>query len=101
MGVTSRTYTVSIESERETAVGWSYAVTIDRGGDVTRHEVTLSWADHNYWSGGQAPPSKVVEALVSALLEVEGLDLPRRFDASTARRWSRRLDGEMGRRVGA
>lgn len=96
----SRTHTVSIESERETGVGWSYGVVVEREGESMRHEVTLSWADHHYWSGGQLPPSKVVEALVTALLEVEGLDLPPRFDASTARRWSRGLDGEMGRRVG-
>lgn len=91
---------VVVASEEEIARGWLYEVTIAWPGDgesVTSHSVTLSWSDHDYWSGGSAEPSRVVEAVLRVLAErldreslrlpgVEPGALPRRFDASLCRR---------------
>lgn len=80
---------IQIGPETETGRGWSYEVTIDRSPDQpTRHEVTLSWADHDLLSGGFHPPSRSVEAaLAVAIARGERLArLPDRFDVSTLRR---------------
>jgi hypothetical protein len=85
--------TVTVQSETETTHGWSYLVRIERDGDKpTEHLVTLSWADHEHWTGGASPPSRLVEAIARTLMKHEGEGdvpsrLPDRFDASTARRW--------------
>lgn len=94
---------VHIHAEQETDRGWRYAVTLDRGnGQRTDHDVTLSWADHEHWCGGQLPPSRVIEAVLRLLAGREGRDgvpatLPARFDAATARRWWPALDRELAR----
>jgi hypothetical protein len=93
--------------ERDTPRGWAYEVTLRREGlGQSEHVVTLSWVDHDYWSGGSAPPSRVVEAVLKYALENAGheaagaeVEWPARFDASRVRRWFPRLDEEL--RVGA
>lgn len=113
--------TIDVTTEQEAARGWRYevAITRDRGTqadelgrpataiETTRHVVTLSWADHEHWCGGAKAPSRVVEAVISALLVREGdvtasgeiFSLPARFDAATARRWFPEIDDEFMSRL--
>jgi hypothetical protein len=82
---------IDIQTEEELPRGWRYTVRISKGGAETVHTVTLSWADHEFWSGGMAAPSKVLEAVVRFAVERRG-ELPERFDASTVRRWYPEVD---------
>jgi hypothetical protein len=88
---------IDVQSEQEGPRGWTYTVGITRpDGRETSHQVTLAWVDHEHWSGGIIPPSKVVEAVIRFLLEREGKDptpqIPAKFDASTVRRWFPEVD---------
>jgi hypothetical protein len=70
------------------------------GGARSEHSVTLAWVDHDYWSGGRCPPSRVVEALFQVLTAHEDeWPIPPRFDAATARRRIPLLDSEMHARL--
>lgn len=99
--------TVDIGQEVETSAGWKYEVRISRPGQPqSSHQVSLSWVDHDYWSGGRLPPSQVVEAVLRYAIEHEGhqargaeMSWPAHFDAARIRRWFPRLDEEL--RVGA
>lgn len=86
--------TIEIHSEREATRGWVYTVVLHRSdGASSEHEVSLAWADHDYWSGGALPPSKVVERVIQFALEHRAEeDFPARFDAARVRRWLPRLD---------
>lgn len=88
---------VEVFTEEDSGRGWQYRVRVVRAdGRASEHEVGLSWADHEYWSGGSAPPSKVVEAVVRYCAERETeRELPARFDAATARRWWPGMDAEV------
>ncbi len=98
-GMTGGLAQVRVENERETPQGWRYRVVVERAGAAsTEHEVTLSWVDHEHWCGGRFAPSTVVERLFAVLLE-RGEEIPARFDAATARRWFRELDGDLMRRL--
>ena len=91
---------IHIRSEAEVPGGWRYVVEIERAeGAATAHRVRLSWVDHNHWTGERPfTPSHVVQKLLECLLEVApAVDLPDRFDASTARRWVEGLDAEVSR----
>ncbi|MDX9912499.1 MAG: hypothetical protein RBS39_11765 [Phycisphaerales bacterium] len=92
---------MSIQREIETPRGWAYDVHIVRGsGPPTDHRVTMSWADHDHWSGGALPPSSVVQSLMEVLAErLRAHELPHNFDASTARRWVEGLDDLMLQRA--
>jgi hypothetical protein len=120
---------IEVQTEQETGRGWRYEVSVcrdsarDAGGKsptvapaaartttavgTTRHTITLSWVDHEHWCGGIKAPSKVIEALVGALVAREGepmasgaaFELPSRFDAATARRWFCTLDDELTQRL--
>ena len=81
-------------SEEETRTGWVYRVALKRGDDAREHHVRLAWVDHDHWSGGRAQPSHVVERLMELLAELE-IEIPERFDASTARRWHTDLDARL------
>lgn len=85
---------VEVGAESGTDHGWSYEVEIRRGSELSRHVVTLSWVDHDYWSGGVLPPSEIVRRVVVHLLAQPAAagPLPQRFDAATARRWLPGLD---------
>ena len=95
---------VEVRTEEETEHGWRYHVFVERGGETgggaVEHIVLLSWVDHEHWSGGRHPPSRVVERLVQLIVEHEsgngGRPLPPTFDAATARRWYPGIDKEMG-----
>lgn len=79
--------------EHETAHGWSFRLAIDRGPDApaAEHEMALSWVDHDHWTGGTTPPSRLAERLLTILV-VRVSDLPARFDAARARRWVPEID---------
>lgn len=88
---------ISVLTETEAVHGWKFEVELRTGDakveEVRRVTVSLAWVDYEYWSHGTASPSRVVETVVRALLEVKAArDLPTNFDASTARRWHRELD---------
>lgn len=89
---------IRIGEETDTAVGWSYEVFVEAfvNGEASesRHVVTLSWHDHDHWTGGANPPHTLIAGLVGLLID-EGVDLPKKFDASTARRWLPNLDERL------
>lgn len=96
---TRRVASVDVGAETETARGWSYAVRVVWMDDAeSDHTVTLSWHDHDHWSGGAAAPSRVVGVLIRLAGDAIGREkLPARFDASTVRRWIPDLDEWVGR----
>ncbi|MBL0922075.1 MAG: hypothetical protein IBJ10_08090 [Phycisphaerales bacterium] len=81
---------VRVASELEHGPGWIFTVEFaspESPQTPLRRELTLSWADHERWTGGARPPSEVA-ARVALFAARRGL-LPRlgpRFDASTVRR---------------
>lgn len=85
---------VRLGEETDTPVGWSYEVFVRDAGSESRHTVTLSWHDHDHWTGGANPPSALIAGLIDLLID-EGVDLPPKFDASTARRWVDNLDERL------
>lgn len=85
---------VRIETEEEFGRGWRYRAVVLRGGVEQEYTVTLSWADHEYWSGGRLPPSAVVEGVVRYVAARRD-DLPTRFDAATCRRWFPGIDRSL------
>jgi hypothetical protein len=83
--------------EHETPNGWSFRLALDRHGHPeTEHEMTLSWVDHDHWTGGTTPPSRLAERLV-AILAARVPQLPARFDAAKARRWAPDVDDLLRR----
>jgi hypothetical protein len=82
---------VRVESERERASGWQFEVVVVGTGE--RRTLTLSWADHERWTGGARPPSETAERVARFVVE-RGLlaRLRERFDASTVRRIDPGLD---------
>lgn len=88
---------VEVQTESDASHGWSYHVLLHHeDGATTDHTVTLSWVDHEHWSGGRCAPSRVVEAVVNYLIEHRnGEPLPATFDAARARRWLPRIDAEI------
>lgn len=94
--------TVEIIEEREGPRGWAYDARVRRGDAERLLELSLAFVDHDHWSGGRVPPSRVAQRLLEVLLELDpGIDLPGRFDASTARRWAPALDERMLMEFGA
>lgn len=84
---------VEVVSEVEQGRGWKFAAQIAEAGAARTVEMTLSWADHERWSGGGKPPSEVA-AQALRFAASHGL-LPRlgnRFDASTLRRMAPELE---------
>lgn len=81
--------------------GWRYRVRLENAdsASITEHEVTLSWADHDYWCGGRLAPSKTVEAVLTYCIDHKSPPFPREFDASRARRWIPKIDKELRRAI--
>ena len=85
--------TISIESEKERGEGWLFIILVHTSGqpdiEDRRFEITLSWADYDYWSGGLRSPSQVARDCLEFALDQSsktGTTIPGRFDASTLRR---------------
>ena len=96
---------VEVGEELETPRGWRYEVRVFwEGGRLTTHTADLSWADHDYWSTGSKPPSRVIESVVHVAAEALGPTtdtggLPERFNASSLRRRVARLDERVRERL--
>ena len=96
---------VEVGEELETARGWRYEVRIFwEGGRLTSHTADLSWADHDFWSGGSKQPSRVIEAVVHVAAAAMGPTtddggLPEKFNASSLRRRVLGLDERVRERV--
>ncbi len=88
---------VRIDTEEDTTRGWAYRLTVCHDdGRESDHAVSLSWVDHDYWSGGRTAPSRTIEAVVRYLIENgSSLSLPPIFDAARARRWFPQIDEEL------
>lgn len=88
---------VEVLTESEVSGGWTHTVRVRRAqGPDTVYTVRLAWVDHDHWCGGTHPPSRVTAAVVERLVACEPiLELPERFDASTARRWLPGIDEEL------
>lgn len=93
-GVNPSVAEIEIQTEEESGRGWVYHASIDRLGKKTEHVVSLAWVDHELWSGGRVPPSKVMEALIAFVIE-QGHEVPANFDAATVRRWLPVVDREL------
>lgn len=86
---------VDIGLEHEAPHGWRFELSLARPGasEPSRHEMTLSWVDYEFWCHGQMSPSRIAQIVVESLIAAKPeLTLPPRFDASTCRRWVRDLD---------
>lgn len=84
---------VVVVSESEHGRGWRFIAEIEEPGASRNVEMTLSWADHERWSGGAKPPSEVAEqALRFAALNILLPRLGSKFDASTIRRMAPGLE---------
>ena len=80
---------IEIISEKEFAGGWAFDVQVlDDAGALSKHRVTLSWADYNLWSAdGADEPARVIEAVMLFVSsQTPPHDLAEKFDASTIRR---------------
>ena len=80
---------VEIISELQENKGWMFEVQVlNDAGALSRHRLTLSWADYNLWSpDGADEPERVAEAVVLYLRSrMSAEELGARFDASIARR---------------
>jgi hypothetical protein len=88
-----------VESESETALGWTFAITLRDGERESSHIVTMSFRDHDYWCSGSIAPSRVVAAVVEYVAQHWQGTLPPKFDASTARRWTPHVDRELQERL--
>ncbi len=91
---------ILVEHEAETDRGWRYDIRLTASASASRLEVSLAWVDHEYWCGGTKSPSRVIEAVIEALLDCVNADeLPSRFDAATVRRWCPGIDADVRRRL--
>ena len=91
---------ILVEHESEIDRGWRYDILLTAAAGATRHDVSLAWVDHEYWCGGTKSPSRVIEAVIEALLDCLSADeIPPRFDAATVRRWCPGIDADVRRRL--
>lgn len=96
---------VRVLTEREIDGAWVFDVEIGPPEGQTipsRLDLHLSWADYEHWCHGATSPERVAKAVVECLMELKPeYCLPRRLDASTARRLTRgELDDRVRERVG-
>lgn len=79
---------MEVGTEQPTTHGWRWTVSIAwTDADPSDHDVSLSWADHDHLTGGAIAPHRTAEAVAGVAAGRLGrAALPRRFDASTARR---------------
>ncbi|HYF15307.1 MAG TPA: hypothetical protein VD971_09580 [Phycisphaerales bacterium] len=94
---TTRYPKVEVRAEHEEEHGWRYEIAVDGGRTgVAVVTMTLGWRDHDYWSGGSTPPSRVAQALVEYVLMHRAVGLiPSVFDAGRVRRWYPRVDADL------
>jgi hypothetical protein len=85
---------VRVQTEEQTPTGWAFRVVVDHDdARSTEHQVNLSWADYEFWSGGSVPPADVAAGVVHFLIRhSDAGEPPARFDAATIRRLHPSLD---------
>ncbi len=82
---------LEVATEREGRACWVFQIR-PKGQSAPDWEVTLAWADYDWWSPtGRHTPSEVALAVMHVLedaskIEIESSAGPRRFDASNIRR---------------
>lgn len=89
---------IRIDAEREAAHGWEFEVSLKVGGGAggeTHHIVTLSYRDHDMWTGGKMSPSHLIEQVIVYVLRRRTETLPGKFDAARVRYWFPEFDKEM------
>lgn len=79
--------------EVPTSSGWRYTIQLEHPHSTSTHtlNLTLSWVDHDYWTGGTLAPSTTIERIVETLLNAR-IAIPARADCSTLRRFYPGLD---------
>ena len=87
--------------ETETESGWVYYGEVGRADGVREIEMSLSWADYEYWSRGLVRPVDVARALLRvAMSQLDPGLLPDRFDAARLRRTIPRFDERVRAELG-
>ncbi len=81
---------LEVSTEREGDRGWVFALSRS-GSTATESEISLAWADYDWWSpDGRDTPSAVALAVATvfdqANAQLGETQLPKRFDASIVRR---------------
>jgi hypothetical protein len=75
---------------------WRYDVTVFDQGRTHHYHVTLSDADYDLWSRGHKPPSRVVHAAFTFLLQRESpSEILPKFDCSIIRRYFPEADEHL------
>ena len=94
-------HTIHIDHETEVHQGWCYQVRVISAGEEHRFQVTMSWAEHDWWSHGRVPPEKVVRAAMLFLLEREPVEaIFKKFDCAVIRRYFPEVDQELPKLIG-
>lgn len=87
--------------ETETGSGWLYTGLAGEGDYGRGVEMSLSWADYEYWSRGLVRPVDVARALLRIATGQLGAELlPARFDAARLRRTIPHFDERMRTELG-
>ncbi len=91
---------IEVQTETDTARGWTFNVTVTKNNQPSVYEVSLSWSDYDHWSHGRVAPERVVVAAMAYAIEAEGLDeLGTRFDCARLRRIWPAIDQELPTRL--
>ena len=90
-----------LDGEYETATGWLYTFSVERGNERKHHELTLSWVDHEHLVNGAIAPERVAFAAFGLAVEHFGASLPERFDVSSLRRHIESFDERSRSRINA
>lgn len=91
---------LAITTEHETPGGWWYSIEAAEGAEDRTIRLTLSWADHDHWSGGAQRPSHVAEACLRVIVEHLGVAaLPDRLDCARGRRLIHDFDERVRARL--
>lgn len=76
--------------------GWSFEVTVTRGGGATRHAVTLAEADFRRLAGGKGTPEELVRRSFEFLLAREPKEsILARFDLPLIGRYFPEYESEI------
>jgi hypothetical protein len=87
--------------ETETESGWIFCVQIAEGEAMRELEMSLSWADYEYWGRGIVRPVDVAKALLRvATAQLDSGILPDRFDAARLRRTIAHFDDRVRAEIG-
>ncbi len=90
---------IRVESEHEAEHGWVFEIAVraigGEGAPSSLHTVSLSYRDHDMWSGGRMSPSHLIEQVVAYAMRHRAEELPAKFDAARVRYWFPQFDQEM------